>query len=149
MGLGKYLGTNLGVLGSRSPSYRSGTDFSLSHDKVRAAHPVAAKLGRYIPLVMLLSETFFTNFFLKFQMRFWEWDQSKSGICYILAKMLDCHETKSNHIDWTLGLKWDHRVWPWSWPWPSVFKVQYVICYISAKNGPIGTKQKTNISIKF
>ena len=47
--------------------------------------------------------------------------------------MSDCHETKSKHIDWTLGLKCDHWVWPWSWPWPWIFKVEYEICYISAK----------------
>ena len=28
------------------------------------------------------------------------------------------------------------------------FKVKYRICYISAKNGPIATKQKANISIE-
>ena len=56
---------------------------------------------------------------------------------------------KSKHIDWTLGLKWDHRFWPWPWPWPWIFKIKYRICYISAKNGPIATKQKSNISIEF
>ena len=35
-----------------------------------------------------------------------------------------------------------------SWPWP-IFKVKYGICYISAKNGPIATKQKVNISIEL
>ena len=56
---------------------------------------------------------------------------------------------KSKHIDWTLGLKCDHRFWPWPWPWPWIFKVKYGICYISAKNGPIATKQKANILIEF
>ena len=56
---------------------------------------------------------------------------------------------KSKYIDWILGLKCDHWVWPWSWPWPWIFKVKYRICSISAKNGPISTKQKANISIEF
>ena len=56
---------------------------------------------------------------------------------------------KSKHIDWTLGLKYDHWVWPWPWPWPWIFKVKYRICYISAKNGPIATKRKANISIEL
>ena len=56
---------------------------------------------------------------------------------------------KSKHIDWTLGLESDHRVWPWPWPWPRFFKVKYGICYISAKNGPIATKLKENISIEL
>ena len=30
-----------------------------------------------------------------------------------------------------------------------IFKVKYGICYISAKNGPIATKQKANISIEL
>ena len=56
---------------------------------------------------------------------------------------------KSKHIDWNLGLKCDHRVWPWPWPWPLIFKVKYIICYISAKNGQIATKLKANISIEL
>ena len=36
-----------------------------------------------------------------------------------------------------------------SWPWPRFFKVKYGICYISAKNGPIATKRKANISIEL
>ena len=54
---------------------------------------------------------------------------------------------KSKHIDWTLGLKCDHQVWPWPWPWPWIFKVKYWIGYISAKICPIATKRKANISI--
>ena len=49
---------------------------------------------------------------------------------------------KSKHIDWTLCLKCDHQIWAWPW----IFKVKYRICYISAKNGPIATKQKANVS---
>ena len=62
-------------------------------------------------------------------------------------KISDCHETKSKHIDWSLGLKCDHRIWPWPWLWPWIFKVKYGICYISAKNGPIAMKWKANMSI--
>ena len=35
------------------------------------------------------------------------------------------------------------------WPWPKIFKVKYGICFISAKNGSIVTKQKANISIEL
>ena len=35
------------------------------------------------------------------------------------------------------------------WPWPWIFKVKYGICYISAKNGLIATKQNANISIEL
>ena len=79
---------------------------------------------------------------LNFQGQIW-------NLLYLSQKWSDCHETKSKHIDWTLGLKCDHRVWPWPWPWPWIFKVKYGICYISAKNGPIATKQKANISIEL
>ena len=71
------------------------------------------------------------------------------NLLYLSQKWSDCHETKSKHIDWTLGLKFDHRVWLWPWPWPSIFKVKYRICYISAKNGRIATKRKANISIEL
>ena len=73
----------------------------------------------------------------------------KYGICFISAKKWsNRHETKSTHIDWTLGLKFDHQIWPWPWPWPWIFKVKYRICYISAKNGLIASKRKANISIE-
>ena len=76
---------------------------------------------------------------LNFQGQIW-------NLLYLSQKWFDCHETKSKHIDGTLSLKWDHQVWHWPWPWPWIFKVKYGICYISAKNGLIGTKQKANIS---
>ena len=49
----------------------------------------------------------------------WPWIfKVKYGICYYLSqKWSNCHETKSKHIDWTLGLKCDHWVWPRPWPW--------------------------------
>ena len=70
-----------------------------------------------------------------------------SNWLYISQKWSDCHETKNKHIDWTLGFKWDHQVWPWPWPWPWIIKVKYRIEYISAKNGAIATKRKANILI--
>ena len=77
---------------------------------------------------------------LNFQGQIWNW-------LYLCQKWSDCHEKKSEHIDWTLGLKCNHQIWPWSWPWPWFFKVKYEICYISTKSGPIATRQKANISI--
>ena len=71
------------------------------------------------------------------------------NLLYLSQKWFDCHETKSKHIDWTLGLKCDHRVWLWPWPWPWIFKVKYRICYISAKNGQIASKRKANMSIEL
>ena len=68
---------------------------------------------------------------------------------YLSQKWCDCHETKSKHIDWSQGLKCDHRVWPWPWPWLLIFKVKYGICYISATNCLIVTKRKANISIEL
>ena len=68
------------------------------------------------------------------------------NLLYLSQKWSDCHEMKSKHIDWTLGLKCDHRVWLWPWPWPWIFKVKYRICYISAKNGPIASKRKANMN---
>ena len=63
--------------------------------------------------------------------------------------MVRLPRNESKHIDWNLGLKCDHQVWPWPWPWPSIFKVKYGISYISAKSGPITTKRKANISIEL
>ena len=77
---------------------------------------------------------------LNFQGQIW-------NLLYLNQKWSDCHETKNEHINWTLGLKCDHQIWPWPWPWPWIFKVKYEICYISAKSGPIATRQKANITI--
>ena len=77
---------------------------------------------------------------LDFQGQIWNW-------LYLCEKWSDCHETKSKHIDWTLGLKCDHQIWPWPWPWPWIFKVKYRIGYISARNGAIAKKRKAYISV--
>ena len=99
------------TLGQSHQATEVGHILPCPHDKVRTAHPIATKFGTYISLVMvstwlncrgILFETFFDDFFVKFQMRFWEWD----------------------------------------------FKVKSGICYISAKNGSIASKQKANISIE-
>ena len=79
---------------------------------------------------------------LNFQGQIW-------NLLYLSQKWSDCHETKSKHINWIQGLKYDHQVWPWPWPWPWIFKVKCWICYISAKNGPVGLKRKANISIEL
>ena len=54
-------------------------------------------------------------------------------LLYLSQKWSDCHETKSKHINWNLGPKCDHYLWPWPWHWPWIFKVKHRICYISAK----------------
>ena len=90
------------------------------------------------PLGLTLAMTLTSNF----------QGQIQNLLC-LSQKWSDCHETKSKHINWTLGLRCDHQVWPWPWPWPQIFKVKYRICYISAKNGPIATKPKANISIEL
>ena len=56
------------------------------------------------------------------------------NLLYLSQKWSDCHETKTKHSDWNLGLKCDYRIWPCPWPWPWIFKVKYRICNISAKN---------------
>ena len=68
---------------------------------------------------------------------------------YLSQKCSHCHKTKCKHIDWILGLKCDHQLWPWPWPWPWFFKVKYVISYISAQNGPIARKRKQTYRFNF
>ena len=55
---------------------------------------------------------------------------------YLSRKRSDCHEIKSKHIDCSLVPTCDQRIWPWLWPWPCIFKIRYIICCNSAKNGP-------------
>ena len=79
-----------------------------------------------LTLVMILT--------MNFQGQIW-------NLLYLSQKWSDCHETKSRHINWTLGLKCD-QIWPWPSPWPWIFKVKYGIFYISTKSGPIASKRK-------
>ena len=46
-----------------------------------------------------------------------------------------------------LQITWLDFGWFSSWPW--IFKVNYGICYISVKNGPVAMKQKANISVEI
>ena len=57
-------------------------------------------------------------------------------------------ECSSSNMEFAISkMVWstrNHEIWPWPWHWPWIFKVKYVIRYISAKNGLIDTKQKAN-----
>ena len=64
------------------------------------------------------------------------------NLLYISQKCSNCHEMKSKHIDWALGLKYEHQFWPWPWPWPW-------FCYILAKNGPAAWNEKQTYWLKF
>ena len=79
---------------------------------------------------------------LDFQGQIW-------NLLYLSQKWSDCHGPKSKHIDWTLVLKCDHRVWPWPWHWPWIFKVKYRICYISAKNGRLPRNKKQTYQLNL
>ena len=43
------------TLGQGHQAPGAGQNLICPHDKVRTAHPIATKLGRYIPLVMLFT----------------------------------------------------------------------------------------------
>ena len=103
----------------------------------KQTHRLNSRLQMW-PSVLTLAMTLTLNF----QGQMW-------NSLYLSQKWSDCHETKSKHIDWSQDLKCDHWFWPWTWPWPWIFKVKYGIGYISAKNGPIATKQKANTSIEL
>ena len=45
---------------------------------------------------------------------------------YLNQKWCDCHETKSNHINWSQGINYDHLVWLWPWPWPWIWNLLYL-----------------------
>ena len=57
------------------------------------------------------------NSTLNFQGQIW-------NLLYLNPKWPNCNERKSKHIDWTLGLKCNQRIWPWPWPWPLYFQGQ-------------------------
>ena len=64
-------------------------------------------------------------------------------------KIVRLPRNESKSIDWILGLKCDHQIWPRLWPWHWIFKIKYGICFISTKSGPIVTNRKAKISIEL
>ena len=108
-------------------------EFSMSNMELAISQPKMVRLPRNEKQAHRLNSrpqmwpsglTLAMTLTLNFQGQVWNW----LNIC---QKCSHCHETKSKHIDWTLGLKCDHQAWPWPWPWPWIFKVKYEICYIS------------------
>ena len=84
---------------------------------------------------------------LNFQGQIW-------NLLYISQKWSDCHETKSKHTDWTLGLKCDHWIWPWLWPWPWFFKVkrsnmEFAISQAKMVRSPREEKQTYQLNSKL
>ena len=110
---------------------RSNMEFAISQPKMVRLPRNKMQTHRYNsgPQMSPSGLTLAVTLTLNFQGQTWNW-------LYLSQKWSDCHETKSKHIDWTLGLKCDHWVWPWTWPWPWIFNVKYEICYLSAKSGP-------------
>ena len=58
-GCGKILAPISVILGQGHYATEAGHTLSCPHDKIRTAHPIATKLGRYIPLITL---SFWLNF---------------------------------------------------------------------------------------
>ena len=86
---------------------------------------------------------------------------------YLSQKWSDCHETKSKHIDWTLGFNvtirfdlgndldlWIFKVkcnldlWPYAWCWPRIFMVKFWNSFISGWEGRL-TLNKGSVSRSF
>ena len=70
---------------------------------------------------------------------FWITFEQLFGFLSFLAQLLALNSINYLIRFWSIFL----------WPWPRFFKVNYVICYILAKNGPIATKRKANILIEL
>ena len=90
-----------------------GPNLPCYHDIVRIAHPITAKLDRYIPLLVLstcfggiLSETFLAFFFVKFEICF---SPVEHSICHILKWLVQLMWNKK--VNWMLH--WLGCLWPW------------------------------------
>ena len=94
------------------------TEFNLSHDEVRFAHPIATKLGRYISLVMLSMIQFWINSVQHYSNDFFSCNCK--SVFPILAFYLPYHrngwsngwETTRKLVNWTLCCV------GYFWPWP-------------------------------
>ena len=53
MGVGNFFAPISVTLGQGHWATEAGRNLPCPHDKVRTAHPIATKLSRYIPLIML------------------------------------------------------------------------------------------------
>ena len=118
MGLGKFFGTHLGDLGSRSLSYQSATEFTCPHHKVRTAHPINPKLDTYISLTMfstwfnfevILSKTFFCEFLHKISNAFLL--SRAFYLPYLRNGWSNWCETNRKWVNWVL--RWLGCLWPW------------------------------------
>ena len=144
------------TLGQGNQATEAGQILTCPDDNVRTAHPIATKLGRYIPLIMLstgfnfgriLPETFFKSFFRKISNLFFP--NQTFYLPYLKTGWSSWCETQRKLVNWML-----RRVgylWPWhltlnfqgqivSPEWD--FKVKSGICYISAKLVRLPRNQK-------
>ena len=81
----------------------------------------------------------------------WYWIFKVKWIWFALfqeKKWTEYHETKKEHIDWALDLKYIHH-YLHAWPWPQIFKAKYWICYISGKKWSDCQEMKNKLSIEF
>ena len=110
------------------------TDFGSWRDNFRTTFRISFICDRIDDLTYRSPDWILVDFRRDF---YREFSRSIMEFAISQPKWSDCHETKRNHIDWILGLRYDYRIWPWPWPLPWIFKVKYRFCYISAKNGPV------------
>ena len=69
-----------------------------------------------------LTSTMTLTLTLNFQGQIWD-------LLYLSPKLSNCHETKSELLDWTLGFKCSHQFGSWPWPrrWVFMFKFQNAV----------------------
>ena len=86
------------------------------HDKVRTAHPIATKLGRYIPVVMLftwlnfggiLPGTFLTNVFVNLNL----FSPIEHSLFHMFGMVGPKRKQKRKWVNWML--RWSGCLWHW------------------------------------
>ena len=87
---------------------RSNMEFAISRPKMVWLPQNEKQTYRlnFRPLMWPSGLTLAMSLTLNFQGQIW-------NLLYLNQKRSDYHETKSKHIEWTLGLKCDQWFWPW------------------------------------
>ena len=96
---------------------------------IRTAHPIATKLSRYIPLIMLATWLNFGEILPIIFLRNFSWNfksifpSRTLYLPYLRNGWSNWCEIKRKWVNWIL--RWLGYLWPWLWPW--IFNVKFYL----------------------
>ena len=96
------IGGHVNDLGSKSCCHQSGKILTFHHDELRIAHQITTKLGRYIPLVMVMNLLILLEIFFFFCQIFF----SKFWFCFFYDQTFHWSHLRNGWDDWCEMNSW-------------------------------------------